>query len=520
MKSLRDLKISNNQLFWGMIIIISLAYNYNRILFYKPVGIHQWRNSVTAAFPLNIYMEGDPLKTKTNALWADEYTSDVSIVEFPIVYYMVSMLYKVFGPHDFLFRLVNLLIGYLGLFALFKTVFLILKNRYYALFVSLIVFTSPIYAFYINNFIPDAVSLSVALIGVYFFFKFYYFKKDRDWYYSMLFLALAGLIKTPSLIFYFALGFLLLLAFILKKSGKFKELPTDPKYLLSYFSVFIVLVGWYAYAKIYTDIHSGSASAVEIRPIWILSRDTIQITLERMKVRFFKGTYHSYILLFFTAFLFILNLLFYKKYKRIFTLLSLLSFIGSASFTIVFFRSMRNHDYYQINNLIFIVFVFLTFFEMIRINFPRLFKSKFLHAFLGVAIVFLLIDCRDYMRFRYSSDDFHFAATNKMIEMYGNITPHLREMGISRYDTFYCSPDASINISLYLLDQKGFTDFMGGEKMLFSEKFKFMQSKGLQYVIIGDTLEFSKLNKIPFHKVDFGTQIAQFGETRVYRVLD
>jgi 4-amino-4-deoxy-L-arabinose transferase-like glycosyltransferase len=123
MKSLRDLKISNNQLFWGMIIIISLAYNYNRILFYKPVGIHQWRNSVTAAFPLNIYMEGDPLKTKTNALWADEYTSDVSIVEFPIVYYMVSMLYKVFGPHDFLFRLVNLLIGYLGLFALFKTVF-------------------------------------------------------------------------------------------------------------------------------------------------------------------------------------------------------------------------------------------------------------------------------------------------------------------------------------------------------------------------------------------------------------
>jgi hypothetical protein len=47
-----------------------------------------------------------------------------------------------------------------------------------------------------------------------------------------------------------------------------------------------------------------------------------------------------------------------------------------------------------------------------------------------------------------------------------------------------------------------------------------MQSKGLQYVIIGDTLEFSKLNKIPFHKVDFGTQIAQFGETRVYRVLD
>ncbi len=54
--------------------------------------------------------------------------------EFPIVYYFVSLIYSIFGEHEFILRMVNLLISFVGFIALFKLVYLIIRDSFYAYF--------------------------------------------------------------------------------------------------------------------------------------------------------------------------------------------------------------------------------------------------------------------------------------------------------------------------------------------------------------------------------------------------
>ena len=68
---------------------------------------------------------------------------------------------------------------------------------------------------------------------------------------------------------------------------------------------------------------------------------------------------------------------------------------------------------------------------------------------------------------------------------YDHITPYLRSLGIERSDKLYCTYDPSINISLYLMDQKGHTDFYRKDRT-FQQKVEFFHEKGCEYVIIGD----------------------------------
>mgnify|MGYP005849226601 CR=1 FL=1 len=89
--------------------------------------------------------------------------------EFPGLYFFIALLWKLFGYHEYIFRVVNTLIAFLGLFALFRTLQMIIDNLFYSLTLSLLLFTSPIFAYYANNFLTDVPALSMALIGWYFF---------------------------------------------------------------------------------------------------------------------------------------------------------------------------------------------------------------------------------------------------------------------------------------------------------------------------------------------------------------
>lgn len=522
MKYLKQIKLSDKQMFFGLLIVISLIYGYNKVLFERPVGIHQWRSCVSAAFAHNEYMEGDYLKTKTNALLADNRTSDTTIVEFPLIYNIVALLYKLFGPQEFLFRLVNILIGFLGLFTLFKTSRLILNDRFYAFVIPLLIFTSPIYVFYLNNFIPDAAALSLSFIGIYFFFRFYYSQQQWFWYIAMFFLAIAGLVKTASLLFYFAIGFILFFNLVISKRHKFPGIPTRFKYIASYLLVLLVILSWYTYARIYSNIHEGdvTVSAVEIRPIWELSNSGVKSIWNAIVTRWFKGgAYHSPLFLMLTLAIAIINFVVVRKKQRLLILLQGLLLFGATCFTLAFFRSMKVHDYYQICNLIVLVFIYLTAFSALKNNYPHIFNSRYTKLGLAVLVVLLINDCRLNMNYRYSVESYDYHWSRKNLEMYGELTPYLRSLGIEREDIVYCSPDPSINISLYLIDQKGYTDFRHAWKdMDFAEKYETMKANGLEYVIIGDTAGFTEKNKVPFSAVDFGKQIGKFGKTGIYSV--
>lgn len=472
---------------------ISYYYNYQEIIYYRPTSIHQWRNSVSASIALNYAYEGSFFHPRTNNMQVDDYTSDITITEFPAIYYFIGMLYRIFGFHEVLYKLVNLFIGYCGLFFLFILGLRVFKNTLYALVLPVFMFTSPIYIYYINNFIPDAPSLSIVFIGLYFFYRFYEDKRNYHFALACIFLCFAGLLKTPALLLFFAIVGLFLLENILKFrfKGEGKLFDRWLLQLLGIAFVLLIIIAWYGYAKIYTDKHGGVVSLVEIRPIWRLSNTYIKEIWEAVTIRFREGLYHSPMLLIIIMILFIHNIVYWKRYNRLLSVLTVLTFTGGICFSLLFYRSMKNHDYYQMNNLIIPVLILTNFMLYMKNKRAIIYKSLISRLVLTGILLYLIIFANKILNTHYYNSWIHNYTIETVNKKFDKITPYLRSLGIDRTDKVYSTYDPSINITLYLMDQKGFTDFFR-TKELFSDKVAFFKQHGCKYVIIGDSTNIDK----------------------------
>jgi hypothetical protein len=278
--------------------------------------------------------------------------------------------------------------------------------------------------------------------------------------------------------------------------------------------VILLVVAWYAYAKVYSDIHAGSISAVEIRPIWKLDKDTISATFKSMQVWYRNGTYHAKYFLILSALLFLGTVFMRKMADPFLYSLNILVVLGALSFSILFFRSMRNHDYYQINNLFLFIPLYLTVFSIILNSWPQLYRSIWMKMLLSGVILLLVLNAGEHMRKRYSDRDMHYVSSSETLRMF-NIEEYLNNIGITREDKVYCTPDRSMNISLYLTNRKGLTDFSPLSKLTLQERLERMKGIGIEYVILGSRepyLEEENLDEM------LGQKIGEIGGTEIFRL--
>jgi len=513
MKLTKPKWLSPELIFLVILITVGLLYNYHKIAFNSPVGIHHWRNCVSAAFPVNYYYGGNFLTPQTNALLADKMTSDVTVVEFPLIYYVISVFYRIFGINAFWHRMVHVAIGFMGLVYLFKASHYFTSNWFYAGIIPMIIFTSPIYAFYLNNFIPDAAALSLTFGGFYYFMKSSQEEKFRPWLISMGFFALAGLTKTSSLLPYFGLGGVALLDLVLRKRRD-SYFQFSAKYIGTFIMVLIFIFGWYFYARIYSDMHKGSVSPIAIRPIWTMDKKTILDTLAGMKGWFVPGFYHAKYFLYISLAVLVATIVWIRKANPFLARWNLLIFFGSVAFTLFFFIDMRQHDYYQMNNLFLLVTLYLTFFSIVAKALPGVYNSIWSKGVVTVLVFLLFLHCNDRMDFRNSERDWFYVASSKTIEMW-DIEDYLEEIGVDRTSKVYCTPDRSINISLYFCNRKGLTDYAVLRIPSIEERLEKMKEYQIEYVILG--------SREPFKEVEnldqlLGEKIGQTGDTEIFRL--
>lgn len=503
-------------LFLLLLVLVGVLYNYLEILTLKPCGIHQWRSAVSAAFPVNYYYGGNFFTPQTNALLADNYTSDITVVEFPLLYFIISIFYRIFGINEMWFRLIQVSLGFLGLIWLFKASYHFTRDWFYAGVIPMLIFTSPIYVFYLNGFIPDAVALSLSFGGFYYFLKYSKSRRFRSWMVSMLLFLLAGLTKTSSLLPFFGLGGVAVLDFMERwKRPEFKSMfDFQFKHLLSYGAVIFLIVLWYIYAKVYSEAHSGSVSAVEVRPIWILNQESIREVLDTMARRGREGVYHLWIFLGLSLVLFLGMLPFYKKGDRFLYRFTILLFIGALAFTLLFFRSMRDHDYYQINNLFLLAVLYLSVFVLISKLWSRIYTSVWTKIIVTAGLVLLVLNCDKVMKYRYSNEDWHYYSSLKYID-YFDIEAYLEELGIDRSARVHCTPDPSINISLYMCNRKGLTDFSKVDDLNFEQRIEKMRRLGIEYVILGDRENFKDVENLDQL---LGEKVGQTGLTEIFKL--
>lgn len=479
-------KIKYSTLFFILFLAIAFYYNYQKILFKRPVGIHLWRNAVCASYAQNYYYGAKFLEPEVSNYFAENLTSDVAVAEFPGFYFLVGMVYKIFGFQEFLYRLINVIIGYLGLLALFKLTKLLINDTFYAFVIPVLIFTSNVFVFYLNNFIIDPTSLSLSFIGLYYFFKYHWYKRFSFFLISMLMFALAGLMKPPVLMIYFSLGFIYALEFLIgfKFAGENKVFYRPWKYVIPFLSVILIIFAWYWYSKVYTQLHGGQISPVATRSILSVTPERATEIWYQLSTRFKKGYFHSPLFLYFSAALFVFNLIFIKQFNRILNVLVILTFIQSVLFILLFYYSIGRCDYYQISNLSFITVLYLNFLFYLRSRHQKILKSVYFKLIVGIIAILLIHDCKKEMDVRYNGW-FYNNSYNLFVSKYGDIEPYLRQLGIKRNDKVYVTPDPSIDISLYLMDQKGYTDFgiPGSSK---KQKIENIIPKGLKYIIIGD----------------------------------
>ena len=196
-------------LFILSILALSIFYNYHEIISLRPQSIHQWRQSDCLSFTTNYYHGNSFFQPSVHNLGDDGSGKTAS--DFPLIYYMLGQLWKIFGPSEFMYRLLVIILSFTGLFALFKSTEKILKDSLWALSIVLILLTSTILVYYTNNFLMNVPAFAFALGGWYFFLLFYQKEQNKHLYFSMLLFGIGGLLKTPSTISYIAISGVFLL---------------------------------------------------------------------------------------------------------------------------------------------------------------------------------------------------------------------------------------------------------------------------------------------------------------------
>jgi hypothetical protein len=251
---------------------------------------------------------------------------------------------------------------------------------------------------------------------------------------------------------------------------------------------------------------------METLPIWEMKDKVIETARLLISVQFqmyFNKPMLCLLLIIFAWLLF--NFKSIASYLQISLIITIISFIA---FIILFFQVFNVHDYYLITSMIFPIIILTTFGSYLQsISFN--FLNKKIIALYVIIFIGNVAYCASITRLRNINKDsfckyypfitndeknysdwmhWNYESTLKPLE---TITPYLRTLGIHRNDKIVSIPDPSFNISLYLMDQKGYT---ATEKQLNNDSLLITNYKsiGAKYLVLIDTtlLEKTKLKSI------------------------
>lgn len=492
-------------LFVCILIAASFAYYYPQTIKMRPYSLHQWRQCDCLSIADNYYEENRSF-LNPSVHWTGPAGNGNTISEFPIIYYSVAKLWQLFGKHEFIFRLINLLFLFTSLVLLFKLFEDILKHSIWSILIVTLFFTSPILVYYGNTFMADVPALSISIMGWFFFWKYYKTNKNVLLIISMLLFCLAILLKASSAISYFAILLLFFLEFInlIKLRKEEKLFSKSVSEIVIILIPIIISFAWYSFASQHNKANNYGLFLIGTLPIWKIEYSEINLVL--------RALIHDTFPQFFNSFGLIILLLlgttitlFWKKTNPLLTIVFFSMLLAFVTFLILFFQVFKEHDYYLINMLIIIPLLLLTFFLLIKKHFYSIYNSKKSISIFSFFIIISIyntsvIQKAKYFRFdkkmNYSAllsqkqvdylEWFHWDYDNhyKALE---TITPYLRSIGIKRDDKVFSVPDKSINITLYLMNQKGWTEYGYNEYEETPEKFmEYIAQNGAKYLIIND----------------------------------
>lgn len=509
-------------LFSLFIIAYFFLNRYEEVSFLKPYSIHQWRQADCYSLALNYYNNDLPFFEPATHFTEFNGTGK-AVSEFPIIYYIVAKLWKVFGLHPFVFRLFNLTLLYLGLYCLFRLCNEIFNKPFLSLFIIGITASSPVISFYGNNFLPDVPAFALCFCGWYLFYLFYKSGKQKYFYWSSLILLLAALIKITALIGIMVTGLLWLLELTgiarLKTDGS-KVFNKPLLQLLPVVCSVLVVLCWVQYVKYYNEQNQPGIFLTRIMPFWVADAEKKARVYEEFFSRLVFQV-HSWIVLITWLLLLLFSILLAHKNHPVMRIALLALLAGFVAFIAAFFQMLDIHDYYLAIWILLIPVTFVSGFYIIENMKPGILQSKWIGAVLVVLFVHSMYYGAALTRTKYFSNDvfsneclnfnkvdgafynwFHWEY-NRTLRACETAEPYLRSIGIKPSDKIISMPDQSPNISLSLLDQPGFSDISCNNPLGEQCVAGFIE-RGAKYLVINDAHIYDQrpyLEKYKTHKI-------------------
>ena len=452
----------------------------------RPRSVHSWAQCMRASIAKNYAEESMNffLPRLHNYLDGEGITG----LEFPLVNYIVAILYKLFGFNEAYYRGFMCFTMFLGLFYFFKLHNNLLNNVFLSLLSVSLAFFSPVLVYYTTNFMPDVTSLALVLIGWYLFFDYLKTTRVQKLYWLVLVLTIASLIKVTSFI-----AFGVLFCVLILDHFKFYHKTTNGEFLIKHKKQFIIasvlgtmiIFGWYYYAQWLSEkYHSNAFTLGSVYP---KTEEEFWSVVEAIKNNWYTEYYRPefYNILFYML---IAVVVLFKYTSRLLFSILFFTTLGSLAFTFLMFIQFKNHDYYIIPLLPSVFLLLLTFFDTIN----RLFTKKVLVVKYVVAVVLCVImfDNAVYARehYIYRQSEYYLDTTGDDFRMYYDLEPKLREWGIKKEDLTLIGKDYTYCNSLYLSNQRGFV-FNEYDANYISAVFTLKP----RVLILNDTAQFNKV---------------------------
>lgn len=425
-------------------LMLVFIYWYSRageLLHFNPLGEHNWANCDRASVAYNYYKNGASFfEPQTQNVVDNPFA--IATGEFPLMPWLASLLYRIFGFDEFWFRLLTLLCSITGFYFAFALCNRLIRDKILVLAASALWPCSTYLIYYSTGFLPDNVSLTLLIVAFYAALKNYPAISFKSVCWFAFFSALALLLKT-SAFFLFAPAALAILILLWKNEKKIKSVLIAA----AVFLVPLILMGsWILYAKkMQQQYHSA---------VFLLKGKTPESSAQYKELlgNFFdrSGNYYNDTLLLVTA-LCIVGLFFLRR--QLVSALHLVWMTGVLGWFVFFWMLARNawyHSYYHIP-FFFVFFVFfLSFFQAL----DKISLSKNIRGgiFIGVIALFL-ISVSD---LKTKLDPVAFHLQLEKADWYG-AGNELKKMGVPDDAILFSCEDASPNISLYLMKHRGWT---------------------------------------------------------------
>jgi hypothetical protein len=462
---------------------------YDQWLTLPPAAIHQWRQADGAAIAWHYAQDPDFWAVRQFNLFA---VGDAHAVgELPLLYWFSGLITRYWGYPDYPLRWIGLALMIVGFWAFGWVILQLSKRPVIAALGAGLLSTSPILAYYGPNFLPDMPAFCMILVMSACLLRAEQSQRV-SWIWAAAACAALGIMLKLSMA-------ILPLALVLSWGlGRYRRQWSAASIWRTQWPSMAIALVFCAVAACrwwisqYNAAHQAQYFFADIRPIWRYDWLAIRDIL--------KGIGSFGLPAYASAGLYLASLgsvYGWLKHRKsvafIWQKTLLFASLGCFSYVLLWFRMLREHDYYAICLLILPGLLLPTGIGLAM----RRYTEKTILYTLGICWFVGLWHCH-YILNKRLEFAFHPPSTLNLPPEAFSAADQLTNVGIAPDAKILCPEDPSPNIALLALQRHGWTNYNFGDRITVDTLQRYQDRFGLEYLALRDTVRYAAVYRAFF----------------------